>query len=325
MDNQDNSYFEKEIEKNKRVNEILASSFTEVIQEFLLDDDVIEIMLNPDGRLWIDRLSDGRSDTGHKLSVHDAERIIRITASQVNTICNANNPMLSAELPKYRDRFQGILPPLVSKPIFTIRKKALRIFSIDDYVKQGVMKKKAAQIVKKSVKNKMTILIVGGAGSGKTTLANAILSEMAKYNERIIIIEDTPELQCNADDFVTLRVKEGIADLTDLLKATMRLRPDRIIVGEVRGGEALALLKAWNTGHPGGLSTVHANGPRQGLVRLEQLIQEAVQGVPRSLIAEAVDVIVYIERNGIKRRISSIAMVEGCSQNDEYILNIIDQ
>ena len=325
MNNQDSSYYEREIERNKRVNEILASSFTTVIQELLLDDDVIEIMLNPDGRLWVDRLSDGRSDTGHTLSVHDTERIIRIIASRMNTVCNANNPMVSAELPEYRARFQGILPPLVSKPIFTVRKKALRTFSIDDYVNQGVMTKKAAQIVKKAVKDKMNILIAGGAGSGKTTLANAILSEIAKYNERIVMIEDTLELECKADDCVSLRVKEGIADLTGLLKATMRLRPDRIIVGEVRGGEALALLKAWNTGHPGGLSTVHANGPRQGLVRLEQLIQEAVQGVPKSLIAEAVDVIIYIERNGIKRQIPSIAMVEGCSKNDEYILNIIDQ
>ena len=154
-------------------------------------------------------------------------------------------------------------------------------------------------------------------------MANAILAEIASYEDRIVLIEDTLELQCQVKDHVSLRTCDG-ADITNLLKATMRLRPDRIIVGEVRGGEALGLLKAWNTGHPGGLCTIHANGPREGLIRIEQLVQEVVPGVPRSLISSTVNVLVYIKREGHGRKVESIAIVE-CCMNDEYVLKFMEE
>src|SRR5205807_8162688 len=136
-------------------------------------------------------------------------------------------------------------------------------------------------------------------------------AEVAECDERVILIEDTRELQCAAKDCVALRTRRGSVTLADLVRSTLRLRPDRIIVGEVRGAEALDMLKAWNTGHPGGIATVHANSAHAALYRLEQLIQEAVVAVPRRLIAEAIELIVFIEGRGTSRRINSVAAVEG--------------
>ena len=292
---------------------MLQSALGEDIQSFLNDDDVIEVMLNPDGKLWIDRLSQSRQFTGKTIQKEDAERIIRIVASHIDAICNASHPLISAELPHSGARFQGMIPPIVENPAFTIRKKAVRIFTLADYVIQNVMPEKVITLIRQAVQGRKNILIVGGTGSGKTTLANAILMEMAQYDHRLVIIEDTLELQCSAKDYVSLRTTDQIT-MENLLKATMRLRPDRIIVGEVRGGEALTLLKAWNTGHPGGLATVHANSALQGLTRIEQLIQEVIIGVPRQLIADAIHMIIYIQREGIERKIKEVIQVEGYEQ-----------
>jgi type IV secretion system protein TrbB len=311
---------------NDRINDMLKFSFGNHILEYLDNDDVVEIMINADGRLWIESLSIGFNDTGYTVPAHNVERIIRLVASRENTICNAQNPILSGALPEYGVRFEGEMPPVVSSPVIAMRKKALRIFSIDDYVQQGNLTGNMASIIKHAVKEKKNMLIVGGATSGKTTFANAVLAEMAIYNERIIIIEDTPELQCTADNFVCQRVIKGTVEMRDLVKSALRLRPDRIIVGEVRGGrEALEMLKAWNTGHSGGLCTVHADGLKEGLVRLEQLIQEVVQSISRNLIANAVNLIIYIEKMGLTRRILNVAEVEGCSEGGEYALNIFEK
>ncbi len=309
-------YAKRQNEIHGRVLDMLYTSFGPTIQSLMEDRDVIEIMLNADGRLWVDRLSSGRSITGEVISSEDAERIIRIVSSKTDTVCNAENPLLAAELPGSGERFQGLLPPVVERPVFTIRKRALMIYTLADYVSQGIMTKTMADFLRRSIREKKNILVVGGTGSGKTTLANAILHEIAQLNERLVIIEDTLELQCKADDLVSLRTSDA-TDITACIKATMRLRPDRIIVGEVRGGEALGLLKAWNTGHPGGLSTLHANGTKEGLIRLEQLIQEAISFVPKSLIASAVDIVIHIKRKGTGRIVEGVAVVEGL-ENDDY-------
>jgi len=281
-------------------------------------------MLNPDGKLWVDTLSSGRQYTGEHMVSHDADRIIRIVSSNTETIINKENPILSAELPGSGARFQGMIPPVVNRPSFTIRKKAIMVYSLDDYVEQKIMKEHEVEIIKQAVKDKRNILIVGGTGSGKTTLANAILDEISKTNDRVVIIEDTLELQCNADDFISLRTNDN-TDITELLKATMRLRPDRIVVGEVRGGEALALLKAWNTGHPGGLSTVHANGTYEGLSRIEQLIGEVSSNIPHNLVADAMNIILFIKRSRIGRCVDDIACVNGYDQDKrKYIIEKIN-
>ena len=301
---------------------MLATALGDVAGSLLLDDTVVELMLNPDGKLWIDRLGEGRTYTGHSMSLSDAERVIFIVASSMGLTCNKDHPMLSAELPISGSRFQGILPPIVNRPVFTIRKKAIKIFSLGDYVEAKILSKQHASVLVDAVRNRRNIVIAGGTGSGKTTLTNAVLDEISKTNDRVVIIEDTQELQCNAIDHVLLRTKDESVTMADLLKATMRLRPDRIVIGEVRGPEALSLLKAWNTGHPGGCTTLHSDSAEKALSRLEQLVYEAGVTVSNRLIAEAVNLIVFIEKVGTARRVQEIVRVNGVAGNS-YSLEVV--
>jgi type IV secretion system protein VirB11 len=182
------------------------------------------------------------------------------------------------------------------------------------------MSAEAARLLSLAVVERRNILVAGGTSSGKTTLANALLAEIAHLNERVILIEDTRELQSPAPDTVALRTRAGSVTMADLVRSTLRLRPDRIIVGEVRGPEALDMLKAWNTGHPGGIATVHANSAASALCRLEQLVQEAVLTVPRRLIAEAIELVVFIAGRGSARRIRTVARVNGLDPQGGYVL-----
>ena len=304
-----------QLKTEDRLTGMLASALGEEAGRLLLDPEIVELMLNADSKLWVDRLGEGRSFTGHILSPADAERVLFLVASGIGAVCNGENPLLSAELPGTGARFQGILPPLVSSPVFTIRKKAIKIFSLGNYVEQGILSALHRREIEEAAEERKNILIVGGTGSGKTTLANAILAVIAHCEHRIVIIEDTNELQCSATDCVTLRTKDGVATMTDLLRATMRLRPDRIVIGEVRGKEALDLLKAWNTGHPGGCATVHADSAAKGLTRLEQLVEEAGVSHSKSIIAEAVNLIVYIEKSGNERKVREVVRVKGLENN----------
>jgi type IV secretion system protein VirB11 len=283
------------------------------ITEALDDPEVIEIMVNPDGHLWLDKLGVGRFDTDKRLTSDEGERVVRLVASHINQDVTAKSPIISAELPGNGERFEGVMPPVVTAPCFSIRKGAVTVFTLTDYVKAGTMSQVQADGLKYAVSSRQNILIVGGTSSGKTTLANALLSEVSDSGDRVLILEDTRELQCKAEDTVALRTHGKNVTLADLVRSTLRLRPDRIIVGEVRGPEALDMLKAWNTGHPGGIATVHANSAKAGLSRIEQLILEGAFVVPRALIAEAIDVIVFISGRGSKRRIETIARLIGVS------------
>ena len=205
----------------------------------------------------------------------------------------------------------GALPPIVRAPSFAIRKRALRIMTLADYVADGVMTEAQAAFLRQAVRERQNIVVAGGTSTGKTTLANALLDEIAATKDRVLILEDTVELQCRSDDFVAMRTEPGVSTMADLVRATLRLRPDRIVVGEVRGAEALDLLKAWGTGHPGGIATVHAGSAQGALTRLEQLVQEVSVTVPRALIAEAVNVIVFIAGRGHARRVREIVRVTG--------------
>ena len=306
----------------RRLLQMLGTALGAHITTLLEDPSVVELMLNPDGRLWVDRLGTGRSDTGYTINPADAQRVIELVASSTGSVCSADQPMVSAELPGSGNRFQGMLPPVTSTPVFTIRKKALMVFTLDDYLKDGIISESQKKKIIEAVQQKKNILIVGGTGSGKTTLANAVLNEVSKTLERCIIIEDTLELQCTAPDTVFLRSRDHVS-MNDLLKATMRLRPDRIIVGEVRGPEALTLLKAWNTGHPGGVATVHANSAKGGLTRFEQLIQEAIPTPQKALIAEAVNIVIFIERYRHSRRVKEIVEVAGFTDGEYVIRNLL--
>ncbi|MEI9850161.1 MAG: P-type conjugative transfer ATPase TrbB [Sphingomonas sp.] len=286
------------------------------------DPRVVEIMVNPDGALRLDILGEGRVDTGIRIDPEQVERIIRLVASHARTEVHGAAPIVSAELPPHGrgagERFEGVLPPVSLAPCFSIRKPASRVYTLADYVSDGIMPAVAADQLRRAVLDRRNILVAGGTSSGKTTLANALLAEMATLDERVILIEDTRELQCAASDTVALRTRPGVVGMTELVRSTLRLRPDRIIIGEVRGPEALDMLKAWNTGHPGGIATVHANSAVAALHRLEQLIQEAVVTVPRHLIAEAIDMIVFISGRGLARRIETVARLAGVDPDGNY-------
>lgn len=305
-------------QSNERRRTMLRTAMGVEIAAALADPSVIEVMVNPDGALRLDRLGEGRIDTGARLGPSEVERIIRLVASHIRLEVHGNNPIVSAELPESGERFEGLLPPVANAPCFSIRKPAAKIYTLDDYIADRILLPPQAELLKRAIHDRKNILVVGGTSSGKTTLANALLAEMATRDERVIIIEDTRELQCAAPDCVSLRTKPGVVNLAALVRSTLRLRPDRIIVGEVRGAEALDMLKAWNTGHPGGIATVHANSARAALYRLEQLIQESVVTVPRRLIAEAIDVVVFIQGRGLSRRIDTIAELTGLDSDGDY-------
>ena len=296
---------------------MLKTAMGPAITEALSDAAVIEVMVNPDGRLWIDRLGDGRGDAGLRVHPAETERIIRLVASHVRAEVHADNPIVSAELPS-GERFEGVLPPVSPAPCFAIRKPAAKIFTLTDYIRGQIMVPVQADALRQAVRERKKILVAGGTSSGKTTLANALLAEIADCDERVILIEDTRELQCAARDCVALRTRPGVVFLADLVRSTLRLRPDRIVVGEVRGAEALDMLKAWNTGHPGGIATVHANSAHAALYRIEQLVQESVTVIPRPLIAEAIDLVVFIAGRGSSRHIETIAEVTGLDANGDY-------
>ncbi|MCC6912286.1 MAG: P-type conjugative transfer ATPase TrbB [Rhodospirillaceae bacterium] len=302
---------------------MLRTAMGTAVAAALADPAVIEVMVNPDGSLRLDRLGEGVVDTGARMGSAEVERIIRLVASHVRMEVHADNPVVSAELPETGERFEGVLPPVVAAPCFAIRKPATRIYGLGDYVTDRVATEAQAEALRRAVHGRRNILIAGGTSSGKTTLANALLAEIAVLNERVILIEDTRELQCAAKDCVALRTRPGIVSMAQLVRSTLRLRPDRIIVGEVRGGEALDMLKAWNTGHPGGLATVHANSARGSLYRLEQLIQESVISVPRQLIADSVDLVVFIAGRGSHRHVDTIAAVDGLAPDGDYKLTEI--
>src|SRR6266700_7352581 len=274
-----------------RSTRMLRTALGPDIAAYLEDPDIVEVMLNPDGRLWIDRLSSGLEDTGRRIPVADGERIVRLVAHHVGAEAHAGSPRVSAELPGTGERFEGLLPPVVAAPTFAIRKPAVAVFTLNDYVAAGIMTSDQAEALRTAVAARKNILVAGGTSTGKTTLTNALLAEVAKTADRVVLIEDTRELQCLAPNLVALRTKDGVVSLSDLVRSSLRLRPDRIPIGEVRGAEALDLLKAWGTGHPGGIGTIHAGTALGALRRMEQLIQEAVVTVPRAMIAETIQFI----------------------------------
>lgn len=290
---------------------MLRTAFCPVVREALNAPDTIEVMANPDGSVWIEKAGIGLTVSKHTLSTSDRERVILLVASGVGEAANRASPIVSAELPGSGERFEGLLPPVSTAPCFSIRKPATTPFELGDYVDQGALSPALCAALRDAVIDKQNILIAGGTSSGKTTFTNALLADPAFNEDRIVILEDTSELKCAAPNAVQLRTHRGSTSLQDLVRSTLRLRPDRIIVGEVRGAEALDLLKAWNTGHPGGITTLHANSAHGALTRLEQLTLEATPRAPFDLIAEAIDVVVFMSRAGGHRRVEEALRVTG--------------
>jgi len=280
----------------------------------LEDQTVVEILANPDGRLVLDKVGQGRCDTGQRLSFEARERAVRLIADYVGETVNRENPRLSGVLPENGERFQAVLPPVALAPAFSIRKRPPVIWRLDDYVRGGVMTQAQADALRRASCDRHNILISGGTGSGKTTLANAVLAEEAFAEDRVFLIEDTPELQCSAWDVVavTTRRQPVVIGVADLVRDALRMRPDRIVVGEMRdGAAALETLKSWNTGHPGGLSTVHANSALEALRRIEDLVGEVTSVVPQRMIGDAVKCVIHMRRTPAGRRVEAVVEVIG--------------
>jgi type IV secretion system protein TrbB len=298
-------------ESIRRLQASLREALGVAICSALEDPLVVEVMLNPDGNVFIERVGRGVVRAGTMLP-SDSEVVIGKVAHALNTEVTQERPIISGELPLGGHRFEGVLPPAVSGPTFTIRKRASVLILLDSYVSDGIITEYQVQLIREAIAQRLNIVVSGGTGTGKTTLTNAILAELVEVapDHRLVILEDTAEIQCSAENHVSLHTTDAV-DMGRLLKSTMRLRPDRIIVGEVRDGAALTLLKAWNTGHPGGVTTVHSNSAFAALTRLEQLVAEVSTQPMPEVIGEAVDLIVSIERGPKGRVVREILRVDG--------------
>lgn len=297
-----------------RLHEALRRNLGATCMRALEDKSVEEIMLNPDGRIWLYRVGHGMIDTGERMAPASALMLMNTIASMLDVTVTPDSPLLDGVLPLDGSRFSGVIPPAAAGPSFAIRKRALFVYTLEDYLSDGIMSMAFYNAILEAVKKRKNILVVGGTGSGKTTLLNAIIAAIAKLTpqHRVVIIEDTPEVQCDVPNKVMVQTTRTVT-MQDLLRSTLRWRPDRIIVGEVRGQEAITLLKAWNTGHDGGVASIHADDAKGGLLRVEQCIQEGVAVVNPEVIAEAVDMLVVInkgEETG-KRKIQQVALVRG--------------
>ncbi len=304
---------------SNRLHEKLRRDLGHAVLTALADPQTVEIMLNADGVLWQECLGNKMLPIG-KMLPSRAEAFMRTIATCLDTTITRKSPILEGELPLDGSRFAGQIPPIVRAPIFAIRKKASSIFSLEQYVAGKIISAQQKQIIVDAVRNHRNIVVIGGTGSGKTTLTNAIIQQMIEENanERIVIIEDTGEIQCSAKNFVQYHTSLEVT-MTHLLRTTLRMRPDRILVGEVRGAEALDLLMAWNTGHEGGVATLHANNARAGLDRLAMLISMHPQSPQpiEPLIAQAVHMLIHITKTPDgSRKVEEILQVSGYADGE---------
>jgi type IV secretion system protein VirB11 len=294
----------------------------------LCDPGVVEVLLNADGVVWADRVGSGLERSEVTMNAAQSDRMLRLIASEIGVELNSAHPSLSAKLPApWGARLQASIPPIVDAPTFALRKPPPVVFSLADYVREGIVTEAQAAVVTAAVAGRENILVGGGTGSGKTTFANALLKIVSETSDRLYIIEDTPELRCEAPNKVQVLVHPKVHTWRDAVMAAMRYRPDRIVVGEVRDGSALELLKAWNTGHPGGVATIHANDPSAMLDRFCQLVEEIVYPAPRALVAQTIGVCVHLVRDRTSkagRRVSGIARVRGVDAAGHWQLEPVE-
>ena len=311
-------------ESQKRLYDKLYRDLGPTIVAFLEDGDINEIMVNPDGKVWVDSMKSGQTPM-FSIDREQAYSIINGLSGIHNLIVNQHFPRLEAEFPYYKamrgERFTGQVPPIVAAPSFTIRKKSEAIFTLNDYVNSGRLTGVQSAVLSKLVLERKNILVCGGPGSGKTTVTNALIVEMVERekNQRVVILEDLPELRCSAENQVSMLTSDSVS-MQGLLRAAMRMRPDRILIGEVRGGEALDMLKAWNTGCPGGICTIHANDCKAALQRVVDLAMEAgLKTPPYQLVKQTIDAVVSVDRVGNEKGfIQEILSLEDV-RNDEFI------
>lgn len=285
------------------------------IQQGLQDDNVFEIILNPDSSLWFKHKTKGMLPVG-KLGEYQANSFAHALAHYENKFLNEKTPYLDATLPFSGERVNVTIPPINQRVSFNIRKKAKLVFTLEHYVESQIITQKQADFLTLAIEQRKNILISGSPASGKTTFANALLDVMAKVvpeGHRVLVLEQVPELQCNVKNLKTMLISEHVT-MNRLLWIAMRNSPDRIVIGEVRDGAALDMLKAWNTGCPGGIATIHANSPSAAVQRVLDLACEIVPTPPYALAAEALDIIVQIEEQSAHpagRIVTEIIEVKG--------------
>lgn len=335
-------------DRDARLDRKLRRELGECVLRLLADERTEDICLNPDSTLWVKRMNQPFEIAG-EMSPSQAQTALGTVAAIKGTVINHERPILETELPLDGSRFEGLVSPVTRSPVLAIRLRPRRVFPLEEYEASGILTHRDdprnrlrqrtrfldwvrarnlthAEIIRAAIAEKKNILVVGSTGSGKTTLVNAILDGLAQLrpHDRVISIEDTTELQCQVRNYVDLRAV-GSVTMLDCLRACLRLKPTRIVVGEVRGGEAHTLLKAWNTGHPGGAATVHANDAISGLVRLESLVAEATSAPQQRLIAEAVDLVVFVDEEPdlpAGRKVREVMVVTGYEQGKysvEYV------
>jgi len=295
------------------------------VLHLLNDADVVEVMINPDTRVWVERIGEPPEQTDIKMTTAEIERAIRLVASIMQTTISTDNPSVAGTLPQWNARIQASMPPMVDSPALCIRLPAKKVFNLNDYVAKGILTVSQSQILHNAVMDRKNILLGGGTGSGKTTLANALLDVISVTGDRVIIIEDNRELQCNALNKVHFYTDANVS-LQRALFDSLRWRPDRIIIGEVRDKAALDLLKAWNTGHPGDVATIHADSTREMLTRMCQLIEENNMVAPKAFVAQTIDLCVHIKRDKnlpAGRCLSGISEVTGY-KNGEWLISPVD-
>lgn len=318
------------IDMADRLEEMLGRYLGPSILRALEDPDVTEVYVNPqDHAVRYDTRSRGKVESGEFIDPHRVEMFLNAVATRMGMTLSASNPRLEAELPPRvfgGARLQGFVPPVTCGPAFNIRRPAATVFTLDDYLTAGTVTDDQRIVLRAVITERKNILIVGGTNTGKTTFANALLHEIATQfpTERVVILEDTVELQCSATDQLALRSSADVS-LAELLRSALRTSPNRIIVGEVRGAEALDLLDAWATGHPGGVATLHASSAGGALARLDRLAQRANVPPQSYLVAEAVHVVVVIEGGHDRRRVTEVARVRGFDRDGHFVLQHLNR
>jgi type IV secretion system protein VirB11 len=313
---------EREVHEKRMVS--LRASMGATALGALQDPTVLEIMLNPDGKLWVEKFGAPMALVG-RIDTYKGRRILSLVAAALNTVITREEPVVEGEFPLDGSRFEGMDAPIVAGPAFAIRKKAAKVFTLDEYVSAGVFPAHLKAFFEEAIIRRQNILVAGGTGSGKTTLTNSLIETISRLcpHDRIITMEDTRELVVMSANRVEFRTTDFVK-YEKLLKTTLRLRPDRIIVGEVRDGSAHDLLKCWNTGHDGGLGTLHSNSAFETFQRLRDLVAERVVSPMHSLIGQSVDVIIFIAKTAEGRRVTEVLKVNGYDEvkrnyDTEYI------
>lgn len=312
-----------------RVLQSLEHNCGPVIMDALHDPQVIEIMLNPDGNIWIERYGFDQTHAG-TLGVAQSKLILSLVASALDMVADAAHPVIEGLFPLDGSRFEGLYPPIVGPGAsFSLRKKASRVITLPEYLESGVITPDVIPLIEEALLARKNIVVVGGTSSGKTTFCNGIihfLNELCPH-DRLLILEDTQELQSKAPNTVFLQTSElAKIGMRELTRVCMRYAPKRIFMGEVRDSAALELLKLWNTGHPGGLGTFHAESAEEGLQRLEELVEEAGVGTKQAMIGRAIDLIIFMQKNRQNQRVlSEIIQVNGFDPNSGYDTQLLYQ